>query len=375
MNSATNPVQLTQTLVRYNTVNPPGQELACAQYIGGLLEGAGFRVSYHEHIEGRPSLIGRIGGTPDRPPLCMTGHTDTVPLGLKPWSFDPFCGEIADGMVLGRGTSDMKAGVAAIVSAAISLADRLHGTPGLELIITADEECGCNGANALASGLALGRAGAILIAEPTSNQPLVGHKGVMRLEVQADGITAHSSMPEKGRNAIYAAARAITKLENFDFGVAAHPVLGGPTLSVGWIQGGINVNSVPDLACFGADIRLVPAVEPEALKARLRALLGPEVSINFREHGNAIWTEPDEPWAREVFDVVEQVTGARPEIAAAPYFTDGSALSAGYGAPPAIILGPGEAEQAHQTDEFCYTARIEAATEIYRELVIRWCGV
>ena len=375
MSQSINPVSLAQELIRFNTVNPPGQEEACARHIGAILEGAGFQTEYHPHTPGRPSLIARRGGDGDKPALCLTGHTDTVPLGAGEWSFDPFCGEVSGGKLLGRGSTDMKAGVAAIISAAVALAERLDGTPGVELVITADEECGCNGARMLADKRLLGRAGAIVVAEPTANAPWLGHKGVLRFDALARGVTAHSSMPEEGRNAIYLAVQAIEALQAFQFGVPPHPVLGAPTLNVGWIEGGMNVNSVPDRAAFGVDIRLIPDMDLPELKRRLRAAVGPNMEVRFGTEAEAVWTEPDEPWMAGIRDLVAATIGAEPALAAAPYFTDGAALRDGYGGPPTVVLGPGEPRQAHQTDEFCYVSRIEDAASLYTEIIRRWCGI
>lgn len=374
--AALDPVALARELIRFNTVNPPGQEQACAEHLGRILEAAGFDIQYQPLAPGRPNLIARIGGSPDKPPLCLSGHTDTVPLGNKPWSFDPFCGELSDGRLLGRGSSDMKGGVAAIIAAAVDLADQLHDTPGLVLVITAGEEHCCEGAKSLARNPAvLGSAGAMVIAEPTGNRPLVGHKGVFWFNAHAHGVTAHASMPDQGKNAIYDAARAISRLEQFHFGVEPHPVLGPPTLNVGWIKGGININSVPDEALFGVDIRLIPGIDIAHLKASLQAALGPDMDMETVDEEAPVWTDPDNAWIQEVFAVVNEVTGTPPEVAGAPYFTDASALSAAYGGPPAVILGPGEAEQAHQTDEFCYTRKIEEATAIFTGIARKWCGV
>jgi len=375
MSRAIAPVALAQELVRFNTVNPPGQEAACAEHLGAILEEAGFRISYHLLSEGRPNLIARIGGGAETPALCLTGHTDTVPLGAKDWSFDPFCGEIDGDKLLGRGSSDMKAGVAALVSAAVALADKLDGTPGVELVITADEETGTNGARMLADQHLLGRAGAIVVAEPTANALWLGHKGVLRFEGLAQGVTAHSSMPEEGRNAIYMATSAIQALEAFDFGVAAHPYLGSPTLNVGWFQGGMNVNSVPDRASFGVDIRVTPEVDLPALKEQLRQTVGPEIDMTFGTEASAVWTEPKEAWIVELRELLATPDGALAEIGAAPYFTDAASLREGYGPIPTIVLGPGEPRQAHQTDEFCYVERIEEAAELYATIIRRWCAV
>ena len=222
-----NPVKLTQTLVSFDTINPPGNERPCAEHVGNLLEAGGFSVSYHEFADTRTSLVARIGGTSDSNPLCFTGHIDVVPLGGASWSVDPFAGEIAEGKLYGRGSTDMKSGVAAFFTAALRVSEEVKDGPGLVLVVTAGEETGCEGAYHLAEldGV-LGEAGAIVVGEPTSNKPRIGHKGALWLKATTKGVTAHGSRPEDGDNAVYKAARAITQLEDFDFNIARHDVLG-----------------------------------------------------------------------------------------------------------------------------------------------------
>ncbi|HEX2257731.1 MAG TPA: M20 family metallopeptidase [Afifellaceae bacterium] len=371
---AANAIELTRELVGYDTVNPPGNELACLEHLGRLLEPAGFRLDWHPFGPGRANLVAHSGGSEARPPLCFTGHVDTVPLGQQPWSVDPFAGEIADGRLYGRGSSDMKSGVAAFVLAACDLAPRLAGTPGLVLVITAGEEAGCQGAFDLARREgALGRAGAIIVAEPTENRPLLGHKGAFWLTGIATGITAHGSMPDKGVNAIYKAARAIAALEAFDFDTPPHPIMGPPTLNVGTVSGGININSVPDRAEFGIDIRSIPGQHHRDVRRALERRLGADVALETIIDFEGVWTEPEVAWAAEVFEVTREVTGRAPAIEAAPYFTDASALTPAMGGPPTVILGPGEAALAHQTDEYCRLARIEEAVALFSAIARRWC--
>jgi succinyl-diaminopimelate desuccinylase len=137
-----------------------------------------------------------------------------VPLGTQPWSVDPLATEIKDGKLYGRGPSDMKSGVAAFVMAGISLAGKLANTPGVVMYITAGEETGCTGAASMTREASLPRVGALVVAEPTGNQVLVGHKGALWLEAVTTGVTAHGSMPEKGVNAVYKAARAVAALQD-----------------------------------------------------------------------------------------------------------------------------------------------------------------
>ena len=373
MNKNLSALELTQALVRFDTINPPGNERLCAEHLGSILDDAGFAVSYHEFAETRTSLVARIGGDADAKPLCFTGHIDTVPLGAAPWSVDPFAADIADGKLYGRGTSDMKSGVAAFVVAAIRLARELETGPGMVLIITAGEETGCEGAYHLAElGNVLGDAGAIVVAEPSSNLPFIGHKGALWLKAVANGLTAHGSMPELGVNAIYKAARTISQLEDFDFNVARHPVLGKPTLNVGTVHGGMNINSVPDRAEVGIDIRTLPDQDHGDLCAHLSSYLGDDIAVEPIVDVGSVWTDPAEDWMLDVFDVMAEILGKMPEVCTATYFTDAAALTPAYGGPPTVILGPGEAAMAHQTDEYCVVDRIDQAVDAYVEIAKRW---
>ena len=373
MSEEMNPLSLTRKLLAFNTINPPGQERDCARFLGNVLEAGGFQTSYYEHAEGRGTLVARLDGLGHKPPICFTGHIDTVPLGAIEWSKDPFNGEQDGNKVYGRGTSDMKSGVAAMVLAGLELARQPRRESGIVLILTAGEETGFEGAAYLAEVDALGNAGAIVVGEPTANYPLVGHKGMMWLEVSTKGVTAHGSMPEEGDNAIYKAARAIAKLEAFQFEVAPHPILGKPTLNLGTIQGGLNANSVPDRTMMQLDIRTIPGQDHGILQKNIQSLLGEEVEINRVHNALSIATDPNEEWVQEVFNIMTPFLKGRPEVRSATYSTDAAILTPAYGNPPTIILGPGEPAMAHKTDEYCNITRLEESVEIYLEIARQWC--
>ena len=371
MSVARNAVELTRSLLRFDTINPTSTERDCAEHLAGLLEAGGFAVARHEFAPGRASLVARTGAGA-RPALCFAGHIDTVPLGTAAWAHDPFRGEVDGDRLYGRGASDMKSGVAAFVTAALDVAREAPSTD-LELVIVAGEETGCEGSAHLArTAGALGRAGALVVAEPTGNEPLVGHKGALWLRARTRGVTAHGSMPERGVNAIYKAARAVSSLEKHRFGVAPDPLLGAPTLNVGTIAGGLNVNSVPDQATVGIDIRTIPAQRNDDVRAELQRLLGPEVELSTVIDVGALRTPAEDPWVQGLFEVVAARTGERPTARGAPYFTDASVLTPAFGDVPTVILGPGEIAQCHQTDEYCHIHKIEEAVELYRELARRW---
>jgi succinyl-diaminopimelate desuccinylase len=369
-------LQLTQQLVRLRSINPPGEERGCAELVGGLLEEAGYQVALYSYADGRTSAVAKLAGSADEPPLCFTGHLDTVPLGAAAWSVDPLGAEIAGGLLYGRGSSDMKSGVAAMVLAAIAAAKLPGRKAGLILVITAGEETGCDGARYLA-GLqgVLPQAGAIVVGEPTSNYPLIGHKGALWLRAAFRGVTAHGSMPEQGDNAVYKAARGTLRLSNHEFDAPRHHHLGGPSLNVGTFSGGINVNSVPDRADIQIDIRTVPGQSNEAICGEIGALLGESAELSRIVDVAAVATSPQNDWVSGVFDIYERSTGRRVDPRGAPYFTDASILAPAMGNIPALILGPGESAMAHRTDEYCVVSRIEEAVELYADIARQWmCG-
>ena len=374
MTHSFSPLSLTRKLIAFDTVNPPGNERECAYYIGNLLENGDFTVTYHDFADGRTSLIARKIYNDERPPLCFTGHLDTVPLGMAEWQRDAFGGGLDGDRLYGRGASDMKSGVAAIILAALRVAAHSRGSSGIVLVMTSGEENGCQGAEFLASkGGVLGSAGALVVGEPTANYPMIGHKGAFWLEAEATGVTAHGSMPEQGVNAIYKAAHAIVRLESFDFGTVPHPVLGAPTLNVGTISGGINVNSVPDRAVFTIDMRTVPTQNVDLIFQALRTCLGQEIVLKKNITAPAVASDPANQWIREVFGVMAPYIGQQPVPRGVTYFTDASALTRAFGDIPTIILGPGEPDMAHKTDEFCFLSKIEAAAEAYAEIARNWC--
>ena len=356
-------------------MNPPGYEQECARYVASLLESVGFQVHCYEFAPNRTTVVARLHGVGDHPPLCFTGHIDTVPLGTTPWQHDPFAGEIEGNKIYGRGSTDMKSGVAAMIGAAMKLAQLPTPKAGLTVVLTAGEETCCQGAYYLASldvDSVLGEAGAIVVGEPTANYPWIGHKGAVRFEIRTNGVTAHASMPEQGINAVYKAAQAILQLQTFDFHVHPHPILGKPTLNVGTIAGGLNINSVPDRCVVGVDIRTIPGQDHADIQQQLQDVLGRDVDIKRLNEAQSIATDEHHEWIQSIFKLTEPYLKTRPVAKGATFFTDASVLTPAFGYPPTLILGPGEPEMAHKTDEFCKISKIEEGEEIYTKIAEDW---
>ena len=151
----------------------------------------------------------------------------------------------------------MKAAIAAFAVACVHQREAILAGRGAVLLITGGEETGCDGARALIASATLPEVGALIVGEPTANYPVIGHKGALWLRCETRGKTAHGAMPELGINAIYLAADALGKIQHFSPG-APHPLMKQPTLNVGRIEGGLNINSVPDRTRFDVDIRSAP---------------------------------------------------------------------------------------------------------------------
>jgi succinyl-diaminopimelate desuccinylase len=366
-------ISLTRELLAFNNINPPGNEEEIARFAGKLLTDNGFRTEYYFFGESRLHLIAEKGLSDIRPPIVLSGHFDTVPLGNRKWSVDPFGGQILDGKIWGLGSSDMKGGLAAMMLASIKAFEESPPKGGVRLIFSAAEELGCIGIQQLAKTLKeTGSASALIVGEPTSNHPYIGHKGALYLNAVTTGQTAHSSMPHLGDNAIYKAAVSILKAKDFNFKAEKDPLLGFPTINVGRMSGGMNINSVPDHAEFSIDIRSTSKVDQNELLSRLVAELGPETALETLVNMGPVFTDEMNPFVQLVYDIcgVDRFNKSIPKTL--PYLTDGSVLQRLYKGIPTIILGPGQPEMAHQTDEFCYIGKLEESVKIYSEIIAKW---
>ena len=365
------PVALTETLLAFDTTNPPGQERLCALYVADMLQSGGFSVTVDEFAVGRANVIAYLPGIETGAPFVLTGHLDTVPIGASHWASNPIGAVKRDGKIFGRGASDMKSGVAAIVTAALEIAANHRIRNGLAVIFTAGEEVGCAGARSLVDrGLHPPRASALLVAEPTSNQPAVGHKGALYMNARTSGVAAHSSMPGLGVNAVYRAARAIAKIEGYAFS-EKHDLFGSPTINVGMVSGGMNVNSVPDSAAFTMDVRSVPGQTHGKVLNQLREYLGSEVDIEPFVDLPSVATDPTHDFVKLVLEVMAKIEGKPTGTGVLPFFTDASVLQPALQC-PTVILGPGEPSMAHQTDEFCYVDKIRTAAEAMVQIACSW---
>jgi succinyl-diaminopimelate desuccinylase len=164
----------------------------------------------------------------------------------------------------------------------------------------------------------------------------------------------------------------VTRLAEHRFDADRHHHLGGPSVNIGSLHGGANVNSVPDRADVQIDIRTVPGQSNAAIAGEVARVLGEGAAVSRIVDVGAVASNPQNEWVSDVFDLYERVSGARIDPKGAPFFTDASVLVPAMGNIPALILGPGETAMAHKTDEYCHVSKIEAAVALYIEIARRW---
>ncbi len=358
--------ELLAELVRADTV--AGREAELARRCAEVLEKAGLDGRLVEwSAPGREQYVAR---TPGEAPLTFTGHLDTVPATPSDWSVDPWAADVDGDRMVGRGTSDMKSGVAALVEAVADHAARPHDCRGVQVVLTAGEETGCTGALQIPRAV-LAPGGPLVVAEPTRNALVPGHKGAHWMHLSATGRAAHGSAPELGDNAAVKVARAAVALHDHQGWPA------GVTANVGVLRGGVQTNVVPDAGELYLDLRTVPSAQGDAIRSAVRAVAGDEVRVEDHVVLPPVDTDTGDAFVALVGEALVACGLDGGPAETARYFTDASALipllSDG-GTTPTVILGPGEPEQCHVADEWCSLARVDEAVAVYGELLDRWCA-
>ena len=383
------PLETLAELVAIPSVNPMGGPAEgphygtarLTDYLERVVRGMGLTVQRQPVARGEANLLARLNGDPPAecggPLLLLGAHQDTVPVeGMK---IDPFRPEIRQDRLYGRGSCDVKGGMAAMLVALARLAEEpASRRPTVVMACTVNEEHGFSGASALVrlwageSGGIFGRKpDAAVIAEPTGLNVVVAHKGVVRWRCHTRGRAVHSSRPEMGENAIYKMARGLVAIERYQGeivgNVASHPLCGRSTISVGTIRGGSSVNIVPDRCTIEIDRRLPPGESPESARRHLVDYLAAQ-GLGFMEHeppymqGPPLADEHNGKLAERLVNVAAQVAGASRKIAVA-YATDGAFCAAA--GVPTVIFGPGAIDQAHTDSEWIALDQLRQGAEIY----------
>jgi len=375
-------VQLCRDLLKIKSVNPPGDELAAAEYIFGVMAKAGLEAELVKHSPTRASVLVRLRGSGKAPALLFSGHIDTVPVGAEAWVHEPFSGSVADGKIWGRGSADMKGGVAALMVAMKILAEARSPLKGdIILAATAGEEINSLGATVIASRKDLGPVQAVLIPEPSANELFIAEKGAFWVELTTQGKTAHGSMPDLGRNAVLMMVRLIEAFEKLDIPFKAHPLLDGFSRSVNTISGGVKTNVVPDACTATIDMRTVPGQDHQAILGQIEGLiadLGGKIA-DFRASAKIIndrapvETPADNPAVGVFSEVIGEATGRSPVPKGTRYFTDGVVLAPALNA-PLLICGPGAPGLAHQPNEYIEIDKLLESVRIYTLAALRFLG-
>ena len=367
-------VSLLQALIRIPSVNPdnsPGTletgEAAIANFLRDWIDSIGGTVSLEEILPGRPNLIARFAPLDGRPRILFGPHLDTV--GVANMNIDPFGGEIREGKIWGRGASDTKGPMAAMLIALQRNRDQLASLPiAIDFVAFMGEESGQWGSKNFVKhhGKPYDFA---LVGEPTSMEIVHLTKGSLWATLRATGRAAHSSQPERGENAIVKLATAVLDIQR-ELGSSlasfSHPQLGHSTLNIGLIRGGSRPNIVPDLAEAELDIRITPSLARsggglQLLRDCIARHQLPLELVNPHENP-PMETSADHPMIQRLL-----ITPPGSKLACAPWFSDAAHLS--HGGIPSVCIGPGSIDQAHTADEHINIDDLKAGTDFFTNFV------
>jgi acetylornithine deacetylase/succinyl-diaminopimelate desuccinylase family protein len=375
--------RLLSDLVAIPSVNPMGRGLAgpevlegrVSDYLEDWFRRLGVAVERQVVSPGRDNVIARYESPRGRRTLLFDAHQDTVP--VDGMTIDPFSPQLEGGRLYGRGSCDIKGGMAAMLDAFARLVrERPGDSSSVIMACTVDEEFTHTGSSRLADG----RHGADLaiVAEPTLLNIVDRHKGAVRWKVRTRGVACHSSTPGLGVNAIYRMARVVAALEEYAGELSRStpdPVLGPPSFSVGRIEGGSSVNVVPDWCEVDVDRRVIPgerAADCPGLALKfLRDRIGQPEEVEFLPpwvNMPPLVSGRAEPFLPALRSAIEKVGGKAPEVVGVPYGTDAGPL--GEAGLPCVVFGPGDIAQAHTKDEWIELDQVRLASEMYFEMAL-----
>ncbi|MDA0636841.1 M20 family metallopeptidase [Nonomuraea sp. MCN248] len=378
-------VEFTQALVRIPSTNDPARgrdERPAADLVAAKMREWGWEPVMSEAAPGRPNVVAVVeGGGGDGPTLMFEGHTDVVTEGdLSEWTVDPFGGEIRDGRLWGRGSADMKSGLAATLYAtrALQLAGPFPGR--IKVCALADEEGLMLGAHHFVDqGLAADVDGAI-VAEPEAGEICAVAKGALRLRVDLTGKMAHGAMPQHGRNPVEAVGALLTGLRRLQAELQqrfpAHEHLGEVYVTPTVVRAGSEeqVNVIPATASVFVDVRTVPGVDHKEVADRVAALAawdGIAAEVSVLVDRPPVDVPVDDPVVAALAAAHRDVTGEEPVYGGVPGSTDGTVLTH-WGGVPSVVYGPGGKWIAHQADEYVEVAEIVTCTRVFAEAARRF---
>jgi acetylornithine deacetylase len=353
-----------ERLMAFNTVSSE-PNIALMYYVRDLLSEAGIDALLIPDAGGTKANLFATVGPAGMGGVMLSGHTDVVPVAGQSWTMPPFALTEKDGRLYGRGAADMKGFCAAAIAALLQAAKRPLKVP-LHLALSYDEEIGCMGVRSLIDMLAAApvRPRMCIVGEPTGMQVATGHKGKVALRATCIGREGHSALAPMALNALHLAADFVGAVREVQADVAANGLSDGDhdvpysTLHVGKLNGGVQVNIVPNHAVIDFEIRSVAGEDVAGLIARLQAAAAaitaplladfPEAEIRVER----LWDYPGlgTPSDAAVVNFVKGLTGANGTIKVA-FGTEGGLFDARLGI-PTVICGPGSMAQGHKPDEY-----------------------
>ncbi len=381
------PVELLQQLVAIPSVNPMGRDVSgdiygeagMTAFLQDWFRELGTETVQVKVLPGRFNLFARYQAGADRPTILLDAHQDTVPVeGMTIAPFEPV---IEDGKLYGRGACDVKGGMAAMLTAFARLVrERPAGAANVVMSCSCEEEAEARGVKDLVQlwteperGISLLNSAPemAIVAEPTDLNVVVAHRGATRWKLRTTGRACHSSRPDEGINAIYRMGRILPLLEEYaahlSATVAAHPLCGPATISVGRIEGGLSVNTVPDACEIEIDRRVIPGENGAAVVAAAEAFLRERTDMEFEMlhpwlTGVPLSDESNGDLADRLMVNVEAIAGPHEKVGVA-YGTNASRIAAA--GVPAVVCGPGSIAQAHTDAEWIDINELRQAAEIY----------
>ncbi len=371
--------RLVRDLVSLPSVNPFRADIPAditlehrvTAYLDKFFRGLGVPYERQPVAPQRENIVARLTIPGAKRTLLLEAHQDTVP--IDGMIVEPFGAKIEGNKLYGRGSCDIKGGMSSMLACFARLVrEKPKGCCNIIMACSVDEENTKLGVMEMAKHV---RADFAVVAEPTSLNIVHAHKGVVRWHMTTTGRSCHSSSPEKGINAIYRMGRLLVGIEQYSAHLrttTSDPLLGPATLSVGGIEGGVSVNTVPDRCRIAIDRRVVLGEKPGNAPGLLLSFLVDKAGIDFPVEMGETWI-CDPALSPQGSEEIQKLLGTAIDaergshrVHAVPYGTDAATLA--WAGIPSVIFGPGDIAKAHTIDEWVPLDEVETASNILYRL-------